>query len=70
MQAPNGMGALFGLAQMLLYATFYRSTKRVIAERKRAHGEVGLAETKGQGTQKIGGDETHKSSHVSDFNVV
>ncbi|KAL6579149.1 hypothetical protein OROMI_009365 [Orobanche minor] len=67
--APNGMGALLGLAQLMLYATFYRSTKRVMAERKRSQGEVGLAETKGQGAQKIGVD-THKNSHVSDFNVV
>ncbi|KAL7123601.1 hypothetical protein ACP275_01G115400 [Erythranthe tilingii] len=40
--APNGIGSLFGLAQLLLYATFYRSTKKMMAERK-AQGEVGLA---------------------------
>ncbi|XP_011081454.1 bidirectional sugar transporter SWEET7-like [Sesamum indicum] len=39
--APNGMGTVLGLAQLLLYATFYRSTKRIMAERK-AQGEVGL----------------------------
>ncbi|KAL6543989.1 Bidirectional sugar transporter sweet7 [Orobanche gracilis] len=67
--APNGMGAVLGLAQLLLYATYYRSTRRVMAERKRAQGDVGLAETKGPGAQK-NGVETHKNSHVSDFNVV
>ncbi|KAL0329253.1 UNVERIFIED_CONTAM: Bidirectional sugar transporter SWEET7 [Sesamum radiatum] len=40
--APNGMGTVLGLVQLLLYATFYRSTKRIMAERK-AQGEVGLA---------------------------
>ncbi|KAI5655303.1 hypothetical protein M9H77_32490 [Catharanthus roseus] len=41
--APNGMGAVLGLAQLLLYATFYKSTKRQIAERQ-AKGEVSLTE--------------------------
>lgn len=39
---PNSIGSLLGLAQLLLYATFYRSTQRIIAQRK-AQGEVGLA---------------------------
>ncbi|KAI3453352.1 hypothetical protein Pfo_010015 [Paulownia fortunei] len=41
--APNGMGSVLGLAQLLLYATFYKSTNRMMEERK-AQGEVGLAE--------------------------
>ncbi|KAK6146482.1 hypothetical protein DH2020_020351 [Rehmannia glutinosa] len=59
--APNGMGSLLGLAQLLLYATFYKSTKRMMAERK-AQGEIGLAE-------KVGAD-THKNGHVSHVNPV
>ncbi|KAL7111146.1 hypothetical protein ACP275_05G069500 [Erythranthe tilingii] len=55
--APNGMGSLLGLAQLLLYATFYRSTKRMMAERK-AQGEIGLSE-------KI---DTYKNGHVSHVN--
>ncbi|KAL7149817.1 hypothetical protein ABFS83_05G066400 [Erythranthe nasuta] len=55
--APNGMGSLLGLAQLLLYATFYRSTKRMMAERK-AQGEIGLSE-------KI---DTYKNGHVSHAN--
>ncbi|KAL3817897.1 hypothetical protein ACJIZ3_003802 [Penstemon smallii] len=43
---PNGIGTLLGLAQLLLYATFYRSTQRIMAERK-ANGELGLAEKHG-----------------------
>ncbi|CAA0833688.1 Bidirectional sugar transporter SWEET7 [Striga hermonthica] len=69
--APNGMGGLLGLAQLLLYATFYRSTKRIMAERKKVGGvgEVGLAQPIAQleehenvGAQKIG-------SHGSDFSL-
>ncbi|KAL4570634.1 hypothetical protein LXL04_026293 [Taraxacum kok-saghyz] len=31
---PNGLGALFGLAQLILYATFYKSTQEIIARRQ------------------------------------
>ncbi|PON92867.1 SWEET sugar transporter [Trema orientale] len=31
---PNGLGTLFGVAQLILYATYYKSTQRVMAERK------------------------------------
>lgn len=53
MQAPNGIGSILGLAQLLLYATFYKSTKRMMAERK-AQGEVGLAEKVAADTNKNG----------------
>ena len=33
-QIPNGLGTLFGLAQLILYATYYKSTQRLLAERK------------------------------------
>ncbi|XP_030530243.1 bidirectional sugar transporter SWEET4 [Rhodamnia argentea] len=32
--APNGLGSLFGLAQLILYATYYKSTKQQAAARK------------------------------------
>lgn len=32
LQAPNGMGTLLGVAQIILYATFYRSTKAMKAQ--------------------------------------
>ncbi|GFP94945.1 bidirectional sugar transporter sweet7 [Phtheirospermum japonicum] len=66
---PNGMGALLGLAQLLLYATFYKSTKRIMAERKKTEGEVGLAQIKAQGAEKVGPD-TQKNGHASNFNAV
>ncbi|PON44975.1 SWEET sugar transporter [Parasponia andersonii] len=31
---PNGLGTLFGLAQLILYATYYKSTQRLMADRK------------------------------------
>lgn len=33
-QIPNGLGLLFGSGQLLLYATYYKNTKRLMAERK------------------------------------
>ncbi|KAL0409243.1 UNVERIFIED_CONTAM: Bidirectional sugar transporter SWEET4 [Sesamum radiatum] len=57
--APNGMGTVLGVAQLILYATFYKSTKRIMAERK-AQSEVDLAE-------KVGAD-VNKNAHVSHIN--
>ncbi|KVH91785.1 hypothetical protein Ccrd_006195 [Cynara cardunculus var. scolymus] len=39
---PNGIGALLGILQLVLYATFYKSTKRMLAARKEKT-EMGLA---------------------------
>ncbi|XP_057511351.1 bidirectional sugar transporter SWEET4-like isoform X2 [Actinidia eriantha] len=41
--APNGLGTLFGLVQLILYATFYKSTERQRMERQ-GKGEMGLVE--------------------------
>ncbi|KAJ0802617.1 hypothetical protein HanPI659440_Chr03g0131001 [Helianthus annuus] len=41
-QVPNGIGALFGILQLILYATFYKSTKRMLSARKE-EPELGLA---------------------------
>lgn len=41
---PNGLGTLFGIAQLILYATFYKSTKRQLEARK-AKGDAGLGMT-------------------------
>ncbi|KAL5721510.1 Bidirectional sugar transporter sweet4 [Ranunculus cassubicifolius] len=40
---PNGIGAVLALIQLILYATFYKSTQRQLAERRRK-GELGLSE--------------------------
>lgn len=41
---PNGLGTLFGVAQLILYATYYKSTQRLLAERKLNAKEVNLSE--------------------------
>lgn len=41
-QAPNGVGTLLGLAQLILYATYYKSTKRQI--RARTGKEIDFSE--------------------------
>ncbi|KAJ9706272.1 hypothetical protein PVL29_001681 [Vitis rotundifolia] len=41
---PNGLGTLFAAAQLTLYAMFYKSTKRQLAERKQGKVEVDLAQ--------------------------
>lgn len=43
MQAPNGLGALLGVAQLILYATFYKSTKQQMAA-KQSKVELGLSD--------------------------
>ncbi|ESQ56127.1 hypothetical protein EUTSA_v10027282mg [Eutrema salsugineum] len=48
---PNGIGCVFGLVQLILYATYYESTKRIMAERENLPGsidEVGLSNVSGQ----------------------
>ncbi|KAL3630057.1 hypothetical protein CASFOL_023041 [Castilleja foliolosa] len=40
---PNVIGTLLGLAQLILYATFYKSTKKIMADRK-AQIEMGFKE--------------------------
>lgn len=43
LQIPNGIGCLFGLAQLILYGAYYKSTKRIMAERENQPGYVGLS---------------------------
>ncbi|KAF5729767.1 bidirectional sugar transporter SWEET4 [Tripterygium wilfordii] len=40
---PNGLGLLLSLAQLLLYAIYYKNTQKILAER-RARAQVGLSE--------------------------
>ncbi|KAH9624235.1 hypothetical protein KSS87_004978 [Heliosperma pusillum] len=42
---PNGTGCILGLAQLILYATYYKSTKAQMAARKASNKlEMGLKE--------------------------
>ncbi|THG08507.1 hypothetical protein TEA_002140 [Camellia sinensis var. sinensis] len=49
--APNGLGTLFGLAQLILYATFYKSTKKQMLEKQGKGIEMGLAEPTNSGEE-------------------
>ncbi|KAK1351278.1 Bidirectional sugar transporter SWEET [Heracleum sosnowskyi] len=42
--APNGLGALLGAAQLILYATYYKSSKAQELELPVKNNEVGLAQ--------------------------
>lgn len=42
-QIPNGLGVMFAVAQLVLYAMYYKSTQQQIEARRRK-GEVGMEE--------------------------
>ncbi|ESQ55615.1 hypothetical protein EUTSA_v10026847mg [Eutrema salsugineum] len=41
MAIPNEIGCVFGLGQLILYVTYYKSTKMIMAERKKLPGSIG-----------------------------
>jgi solute carrier family 50 protein (sugar transporter) len=43
-QVPNGIGTLFSVAQLILYATYYKTTQMQIAARKANKAEVNLSQ--------------------------
>jgi solute carrier family 50 protein (sugar transporter) len=51
------VGVVFSMAQLILYAAFYKSTKRQIAERVGKAGQVNLLELveNGEDSKKVGG---------------
>ncbi|XP_057520428.1 bidirectional sugar transporter SWEET4-like [Amaranthus tricolor] len=51
--APNGLGSLFALVQLILYATYYKSTKEQLAARK-AKSAMGLSEVYNGNSEKLG----------------
>ncbi|KAK6947952.1 SWEET sugar transporter [Dillenia turbinata] len=64
---PNGLGTLFGLAQLILYATFYKSTKRQVAERERK-GQVGLTEVVVEKAESNKISNEHPNGRVAERN--
>ncbi|KAF8656889.1 hypothetical protein HU200_013849 [Digitaria exilis] len=41
---PNGLGVLFAVAQLVLYAIYYKSTQQIIEARKRKADQVAMTE--------------------------
>ena len=44
MKIPNGLGVLFAVAQLVLYAIYYKSTQEIIEARKRKADQVAMSE--------------------------
>jgi solute carrier family 50 (sugar transporter) len=44
LQIPNGLGVLFAVAQLVLYAIYYKSTQQIIEARKRKADQVAMTE--------------------------
>jgi solute carrier family 50 (sugar transporter) len=44
LQIPNGLGVLFAVAQVVLYAIYYKSTKEILEARKRKADQVAMTE--------------------------
>lgn len=65
--APNGLGTLFGVAQLALYATFYKSTKKQVLERQ-GKGEMGLAVTTTSGLDTKKTSSVAQNGHASYVN--
>jgi solute carrier family 50 (sugar transporter) len=40
LQIPNGLGVLFAVAQVVLYAIYYKSTQEILEARKRKADQV------------------------------
>ena len=50
MQIPNGLGVLFAVAQLVLYAIYYKNTQKIIEARKRKTDQVEMAEVVADGS--------------------
>jgi solute carrier family 50 (sugar transporter) len=42
LQIPNGLGVLLAVAQLVLYAVYYKSTQQIIEARKRKTDQVAM----------------------------
>ncbi|GAV68685.1 MtN3_slv domain-containing protein [Cephalotus follicularis] len=62
--APNGLGTLFSVAQLILYAIYYKNTKRILAARE-GKGEVGLSNVVVDGVSKQNGHPHHHASKIN-----
>lgn len=44
MQIPNGLGVMFAVGQVILYAIYYKSTQQILEARKRKTDQVAMTE--------------------------
>lgn len=44
MQIPNGLGVMFAVGQIILYAIYYKSTQQILEARKRKADQVPMTE--------------------------
>jgi solute carrier family 50 protein (sugar transporter) len=44
MQIPNGLGVLFAVGQVVLYAIYYKSTQQILEARKRKADQIPMTE--------------------------
>ena len=49
---PNGLGVMFAVAQLILYAIYYKSTQQIIEARKRKADQVAMTEVVVDATAK------------------
>jgi solute carrier family 50 protein (sugar transporter) len=52
MQIPNGLGVLFAVAQLVLYAIYYKNTQKIIEARKRKTDQVAMTEVVVDGSSR------------------
>ncbi|CAD6247257.1 unnamed protein product [Miscanthus lutarioriparius] len=50
---PNGLGVLFAVAQLVLYAIYYKNTQKIIEARKRKTDQVAMTEVVVDGSGRV-----------------
>lgn len=56
---PNGLGVLFAVAQLVLYAIYYKSTQEIMEARKRKSGQVAMTEVVVDGSRATDNGANH-----------
>ena len=59
MQIPNGLGVLFAVAQLVLYAMYYKNTQKIIEARKRKTDQVAMTEVVVDGSGRASNNNTY-----------
>jgi len=56
---PNGLGVLFAVAQLVLYAMYYKNTQKIIEARKRKTDQVAMTEVVVDGSGRASNNNTY-----------